>query len=196
LILGDFRRFFTRDILNNHDIISGSATLHTLGPFTLFRNTPVINQLYRRSKLPLELILRNPMQMCFDEWGCFKEGFYRFGMAGIVESNIEKLGIRWTGIDVIYWDGSCSDLLGRSRPCRECHYFQMDGTQQLFQTHEDSHKVDNEVFFCHFQYTKDTVIEPSLANDPELLKEMLDRGMYRLNFRDGFSLLNDNLQLS
>lgn len=49
IIWGDIRSYMTDDILNNYDIISSRKNAIS-GHFNLFRNTPQINQLYK--KLP------------------------------------------------------------------------------------------------------------------------------------------------
>jgi hypothetical protein len=191
MVLGDLNRFFTRDLLQRHDVITAYTHTYTAGPFTLFRNTPVINELYRRAKRPLEDIFANPRNLCFDEWGCGRKDpvYYDSTMAGIVEKSISELGIRWIGLGVYYWDGYCA---GRKSflPCGECLYHRSsEGAQQLLLTYTGPHQLQSEVAFCHFQWTKG-MMDASLGEDDRLSENMIAQGAYRINFRDGFSLLN------
>ena len=194
MVLGDFRRFFTRDLLSSHDILTAYTNTYTAGPFTLFRNTPTINTLYRRAQRPLEEIFAvGYPNRCFDEWGCGHKQNYESTMAGIVESSIAELGLRWFGFGVYYWDGYCtSQKNGVKRrdflPCGECIYRRLpDGGQQLLITYLGPQQLQSEVAFCHYQWSKETM-EESL--DTQLVDAMIDRGAYRMNFLKGFALLN------
>jgi hypothetical protein len=92
------------------DIISGSPEHSTWGPFTLYRQRPVINTLFQRATIPLERIFANPKPVCFDEWGsCGFKSWPGAAMSGIVDLNAAELGLRLQrGVDVeAAWDGFC-----------------------------------------------------------------------------------------
>ncbi|WP_019038853.1 DUF6625 family protein [Psychroflexus tropicus] len=65
IIWGDIRKFMTPEILENHDIIS-SRKENISGHFNLFRNTPELNQLYK--KVPdYQNLFEQERFMWFDE---------------------------------------------------------------------------------------------------------------------------------
>lgn len=109
LILGDVASVVAR-YQSTSDIISGSPDHSTWGPFTLFRNTPAINALFKRATISLDKIFANPRPLCFDEWGsCGYKRWPGASMAGIVDSNAEALGLRvqrGVGVEAV-WDGFC-----------------------------------------------------------------------------------------
>lgn len=61
LIFGDIRRFITDKILLQYDKILAR------GHFTLYRNTPEINAVYKKHPL-CHTVFSSPQNFCFDEW--------------------------------------------------------------------------------------------------------------------------------
>jgi hypothetical protein len=67
IIFGGMREFLTEQVLDQSDIIS-AARHFMAGPFSLFRNDPQVNRLYRRAK-NITSILTSVKCMMFDEVG-------------------------------------------------------------------------------------------------------------------------------
>jgi hypothetical protein len=65
VIFGQIREFITDDVLDNHDLICLRHDFLT-GYFTLFRNCPKMNQLFRNSKDYKKVFTRSK-HYCFDE---------------------------------------------------------------------------------------------------------------------------------
>lgn len=65
IIYGNIRDFLTQDYLNNFDFISVRHD-YTTGCFALYKNTPIMNNFFMRSK-DFKLVLSNPNHYCFDE---------------------------------------------------------------------------------------------------------------------------------
>jgi len=67
IILGDLRHFLTDNVLNRCDVIS-AASRFMAGPFSVFRNTKLVSNLYRRSK-NIEQVMTERQLLGFDELG-------------------------------------------------------------------------------------------------------------------------------
>lgn len=65
VIFGKIRNFMKNDVLQHYDVISPRRG-YLYGPFTLFRNTPKINVLYKRSE-DYEKVFKTAKHYCFDE---------------------------------------------------------------------------------------------------------------------------------
>lgn len=65
ILLGRVRAFLTEDVLENYDVIPVRPEFVT-GFFTLYRNTPHVNTLYKKSE-DYEMIFRSSKYFCFDE---------------------------------------------------------------------------------------------------------------------------------
>lgn len=71
LIYGDLKQFLTINILKSSDIIAFRGD-HLHGPFTLYRNTEVVNRLFERGSY--KEIFNNSNYLSFDEFG--QNGFH------------------------------------------------------------------------------------------------------------------------
>jgi hypothetical protein len=189
MVLGNVRHFLSRDKLSRYDIISSIAQEYTVGPFMLYRNTPIINELFRLAERPLSEIFDAKEVRVFDEWGGdfagrnhSAEQQYGSSMAGIVDYHHKRLGIRWLGGIPCVWDGFCMGKIKGT--CSECKYSGHFLTQDCF----GKRPCPPRVAFCHFQYSKKTM-EASLARN-ERMKELLHVEQYLLNFQEGFMFLN------
>ena len=67
LILGDVAAFLTRERLETHDVLSFKRG-HLQGPFTIYRNTPAVNELFRDGG-EYARIFADPRYLSFDEFG-------------------------------------------------------------------------------------------------------------------------------
>lgn len=65
VVYGNIRNFMTKEILENHDVISSRHDYIT-GSFCLFRNHKKINTLFMESK-DYKLVFSSPKHYCFDE---------------------------------------------------------------------------------------------------------------------------------
>ncbi|MHC0444012.1 DUF6625 family protein [Flavobacterium sp. 3-218] len=77
LVFGRIREFMTEELLNNYDVISVKDSFPS-GYFLLFRNNPVVNYLFEKSK-DYQFIFTSNENYCFDECG----GAYDEVMSGI-----------------------------------------------------------------------------------------------------------------
>lgn len=62
LIFGDIREFITEDVLEKNDRILSR------GHFTLYRNTPNVNAVYKKASPDYRMVFSSPKNFCFDEW--------------------------------------------------------------------------------------------------------------------------------
>lgn len=71
LIYGDLAKFITDELLIKHDVLSFKKG-HLQGPFTIYRNNAVVNNLFRDDS-QYSHIFANPKYLSFDEFGpsCF-----------------------------------------------------------------------------------------------------------------------------
>ena len=69
MLMGDLRKWLTEEVLANNDVFSGIGYPKTSGPFTMYRNTPLVNGLFKHSGMPLAWTFANNIATCFDEWG-------------------------------------------------------------------------------------------------------------------------------
>ena len=190
LILGDFRTMVNQTLLSEYDIISPHQYKFTLGMNTLYRNTPIVNQLFRLTRQP-HRVFNYIRPQYFDEYGgdwyATNQGYvmpYENTMAGIVDLHHERLGLRWYGGIEHVFDGACIGFFRGA--CCECHLSPMpDGRQRLVKECPDTfHK---ESLLCHFQFTKG-VMDDSLKDDNLFEKLLHQRGRLGVNFRKGFLL--------
>lgn len=85
VIFGDIRAFLTDDLLNGFDFINPRHD-YTTGCFMLFRNTAVMNNLFRKSK-DYKRVFLDSLNYCFDECN-FAQAELREGIS-IFEANTE-----------------------------------------------------------------------------------------------------------
>jgi hypothetical protein len=179
LFVGNIRKFLTPDVLEHNDIISG-IHMKTWGPFTLYRNSHQINELFRLLEIPLEDIFDSTLSRFFDEWGGGPEDAPNdHTMHGLISKHGERLGLRWRGEAGPYeWDGHCRDL-SDAKHCAECLF--KDG--RLFAGHGSQLNSCKEVMLCHMQFSKGDM-EVSLED--QKMKSLLEAGMFRVSHPEGF----------
>jgi hypothetical protein len=198
LVLGDVRRFLTPEILEQNDIISG-VYKKSWGPFTMYRNSNVMNELFKLAPVPLESLFDLGREMFFDEWGQGKGRSFENSMSGIITKHAQKLGLRWHGAFPVGWDGECKTRNPKQR-CNECSFTlpqQHDGIsrQRLVKDqsevtpgcapHSNEERCQLEVLVCHFQRGKHHA-EASLA-DPEFRSHLIGNKRWRVSFLEGFT---------
>lgn len=84
MIFGDIRKFITDDILFNYDRIGVD------GFFTLFRNTPEVNSVYKKAG-NIKEIFTNQKPFGFDEWGINHTGTSHYWLDNLREKvNTDK----------------------------------------------------------------------------------------------------------
>jgi hypothetical protein len=154
----------------------------TFGPFTIFRNTPPILELFRHAKPDLESIFTVPGTQFFDEWG---QGWNRnqssnyrmLSMTNIANTMQEQLNLRFNHKGLNFgWDGGCSEdesgkKWDKSPNCGECQ-FTTTATGRSVTFARSSANTFREVLFCHFQYGKKRVIENFKTMPAEDLKRL------------------------
>jgi len=125
MILGNLTHFLTQDLLEKSDIITPIKDHPTWGPFTMYRNSKLINELFRLSERPLKDVIASKVPLAFDEWGHMAPeelgDFYKSSISGIVDVHAEKLGLRLMGGNDMegrleIWDGFCKE----KKRCAEC----------------------------------------------------------------------------
>jgi len=195
MVLGNLRHFLTPERLHAHDVICGITREYTWGPLTLYRNEPRINSLYRHALRPLADVFNNASVQGFDEWGGNgnrrKGQFYNSTMSGIVERMRHE--VRWSGGLSVVWDAFCFQKQRKKKkkkvqiPCGECILDRSNGEQRLRQDCFGLEPCTEHVALCHFQATKNTVIEESLNGK---LEELMGEGALRINFTNGVTALD------
>jgi len=89
VIFGHIRNFITKEVLNNHDLISVRHDVLT-GYFTLFRNNPKMNELFKKSK-DYKKVFTSSEHYCFDETNFKFESFKKGLPPEQIESEIESM---------------------------------------------------------------------------------------------------------
>ena len=188
LVLGNMRKFLNQQLLSQFDIMDALQNEYTAGHLTLYRNTVVINTLFRLAQRPLHEIFGTSQHLAFDEWGGKlgrKEPHYNSTMAGIVHRHHERLGLRWHGMGHYVWD---YDWYKNDTSLGELTLKKLSPHGQELRIFPNDHPDwSYEVMFCHFERSK-KILEQVLS-DKHLLQELVDRGEYRINFVKGPSVL-------
>lgn len=192
MIVGNIRKWLTDDVLSQSDIITdfpGSeyGELFTHGPFTMYRNNAMNNELFKLSALPLSTILGNPDNVCFDEWGeCGKmDKHVGASMSGIIHKYRESLGIRWRGSALpMALDFECykNDTWARKVDCAPCEF----SRGKLVASKTFHRAEDEEVAFCHYQFAKRRM-ESSL--NETIVDAFVESGRFRVSYDKGFGAL-------
>ncbi|KAG7355178.1 hypothetical protein IV203_004534 [Nitzschia inconspicua] len=178
LILGNVRQFLTSDMLSQYDIVSPISHRNVFGPFTVYRNSKIVNEVFRWTKLPLSTIFGTTKTTNFDEWGKMNSHKnlklnHNSTMDGILDEHAPRLGIRIKqSSGIISWDGVCTTEKNR---CEEC----------VFRRGELTTKRGKERLLCHYQIGK-TYLEESLQNTTTM-NQMLAIGEFRVSYPEGFS---------
>jgi hypothetical protein len=181
IVLGSVRSFATDDILHDYDVISPIYGRHVFGPFTLYRNTKTVNELFRYTKLSLSTLFASSIVTNFDEWGQENTNEqlqlnYNWTMDGIINEQASRLGIRTYRLsEVIAWDGVCDDT---NRRCQECSF-----NNGVLRTKNGKPRL-----LCHYQRGKG-FLEASLSNNEDTVATILKTGRFRVSHLEGFSLL-------
>lgn len=154
LLLGDVRSFLPESALEHLDVISPLGGNRkekeremTWGPFTMYRNTDTLNQLFRFAPDNLMDIFGIGHTWAFDEWG--QGGRFDSSMTGIVLARSEELGLRLSDMYIPFENdvectlvkrGARSEIMAKG-PCRA------EGSSK------DSTCLQ-EVILCHYQFGK------------------------------------------
>ena len=187
LVLGNVAEIL-QPLLHSKDTISVSDEQAALGPFQLYRNTPVINELFLRSKTPLEEILVDPGYKGFDETH----------MSAIIDQHADSLGLRvQRGVPAEFvYDGFCHHVRPQNKwpeydlrypvdgECAECLY----KNNQLVVRDPDG--KETLVLGCHYEFSK-TVLEESLHR-PGVFEHLLETRTFRVGSREGFRILDEH----
>lgn len=185
MVLGNVRRFITPSVLNENDIISAHPN-KTFGPFTLYRNTNQVNELFRLAEQPLKDIFATKNVMGFDEWGG-GDGWngtenknYYSTMSGIIDQHRKVLELRWHGYKgIAHWDGDCIKKVNPFR-CSECVFTK----GELVAIRQRTKVLPKEVLLCHYQHGKQ-FLEESLEDQTKLAR-ILEEGKFRVSHPEGF----------
>ena len=209
LVLGDVRHFLTPQMLSQNDVISPmnfhEDKLLSWGPFTVFRNTKVVNELFRQGDLPLKGLLDRMKGVGFDEWGGGQpvdtKHVWNTTMSGILTNHHKQLGIRYfRGIGLpIEWDGLCPDKADQRR-CSECTltWPPHSGLRQRLTKTVDNctgskEQCKEEMLLCHYQKGKRN-LDASLV-DSTVRQHIIEGDGLRVSFLEGFSPLGNSTSL-
>jgi hypothetical protein len=209
MVVGNLRQYLTPDLLDQNDILCGIDSELTWGPFTMYRNTKTINELFLKSPRSLRHIFNSTKPQFFDEWGHngsgvrSKKGTRRFNssMSGIIENYGAQLGLRWQGgVVPSDWDKRCATHDQLQPRCGECVLTRLPGRsqQRLVATTTGCKEQDGawncageEVGLCHYIYAKKDSLEPSLVDDRKM-DRLIAEGQFRVSWESGFSVLDEN----
>jgi len=175
MLVGDVPHFLTREFLEEYDIVAGNSFNNgypTWGPFTIYRNTPQLNELFRLGDI--RYIFTNQTAFAFDEWGFNK--YADISMSSIILKNYERLGLRFarTG-QPRAWDGykrnytECSVITSGDRPkLLSDESDRVEGCEP----HSTAERCNKEIMLCHYQWAKkkpawDTLAKSVAAVDDE-----------------------------
>lgn len=111
LLFGDIRAFFSEDVLKSFDKVGH------LGHLTLFRNTSIINNFYKKEMhkndneviIPYQIAYKNSNTVGFDEW-MFDTEYYKIGELFMFYNM------------PVYYENHFADLTPYTRPFIESYY--------------------------------------------------------------------------
>jgi hypothetical protein len=216
MILGNLRHFLTPELLAFNDVLCGIDEELPWGPFTMYRNVKVVNDLFLMlSEISVKDGINSTTRMFFVESGGASSGMmttprterFNSSMSGIMENYGDQLGLRWKGAVIPFdWDGRCpSDQRNRKKGrCGECVLTRLpDGSQQRLMAtskgckkqHDGANSCFEEVGLCQYIQAKKTSLEPSLANDAKM-DRLIAEGQFRVSLEEGFSILDSNAIVS
>lgn len=195
LVLGNLTKFFSPDLLEKNDIISGGSK-PSWGPFTLYRNIPSVNTLYQqiRKHAPMERIFADGGYHYFDEWNNLVRKGSNTSMTGMIRLYASELGLRHTteqtgalmndkgACKFGYKDGA-QNLSNVPLRCGECSYDK--GTLVYRRSVLPEPLPDQEVFLCNYQYAKKFALNPSLREDQKYYDLVLEQ-QWRSTYQGGF----------
>ena len=198
LLLGNIRHFVTQDILSHYDLIPGippkGKWIMSWGPFTLYRNTKVTNELFRLASHSFKELYDKKDPLYIDEWGDTFPGrstYWNSTMSGILTNHYERLGIRvWRNGFPLVWDGSCKR---REERCAECTLDLYPNAHERLTTRSarenctlDQECQQEQVLLCHYQRSKHR-LEASLGTNSQKTMELIKDGRLRVSYMEGFS---------
>jgi hypothetical protein len=140
--------------------------LQTWGPFTLYKNANMTNQLFCLAQHSLKNLLDTNRIHLLDEWVHVSK-YWNSSMSGILMNHQDEIQMYHEGLPIV-WDGECKenkenctecilDLSPNAAPCLSarvrCNH---DGCQM------------EEVLLCHYQMSKTILEESLIANDTSL----------------------------
>lgn len=207
LILGNLTKFFPYDpMLKDYDIVSGDGTDLTKhqawGPFTLYRNIPLVNTLWKKIELdmPLSSIFGDRTYHFFDEWNNVVRRGHNYSMTGMIKRYAKDMGIRHTYESTVAFMNDKDNCKwaykkGNAPPrCAECtfskgklmyltsHLKEQVPTPQFARNYRLPE--DREVYHCHYQGSKKKQ-EPSLS-DTQKFQDLLQDEAFRVSYAEGF----------
>ena len=177
MLMGKVLNFVTPQMLKQYDIISGHHSLYACAPFMLYRNTAVVNELFKQHDQTLEKSILNMGYKNFHAEG---------GMGPIIKK--QKLGLRVSRgtmggkNDVVQGKGQCNgnDPTKNIEWCNEC----IDNKGDLIKG-----RTGSDILFCHFhEPDQREQHEGSLKNDTQL-QAMLESKTFRYGWIEGFEPL-------
>jgi len=189
MIVGNIRKWLTDEVLAESDIItdfpgSENGEFFTHGPFTMYRNNRINNELFKLSGLPLSKILGTADSVCFDEWGeCGRmEAHVTASMSGIIHKFREYLGIRWRGNALpmsLDYDCHKNETWKGEDDCAPCEF--RKGTIMASKTFY--REEVEEVAFCHYQFSKARM---EISLNATIMDEFVESGNFRVSYDKGF----------
>jgi len=199
LLLGDVRHFITEEMLSQYDVISPltpeNGMHRTWGPFMLYRNANVTNQLFRLASHPLKELVDKSELLVLDEGGRLgrrpgKSPFWNSSISGIVNNYKERLGLRvWREGLLCKWDGLCGK---DEEHCAECTLTLPTHAERQTLTAKfdlnciaEDEKCYQEVLLCHYQYGKSN-LEKSLQGQGDKVMRLINDGQLKASYLEGF----------
>lgn len=170
MLIGNISRYLNSTLLDNHDVLCGISDpakpwARTWGPFTVMRNTPLVNELFKQTP-GLYRIFNSQTAHFFDEWGGAQREWYNASMSARVNDMVIAGKLRWYGGFPHGWDGGCIE--SQHSRCAECHFsYTKNGGNRLWWDRTLVKGVAfppgtprvYEVMLCHFQHGKDRANE-------------------------------------
>jgi hypothetical protein len=198
ILLGDVRRLVHSYYLENFDVIGGLPYHPTWGPFTMYRNTQLVNTLFLNASLPHQDLFGVPFPTWFDEWQRYGPYEHIKGatISGIIERHrdVVRLAkgvgfIRQPIVDGIWGDCGWDESHPLPR-CVECAYLTTSSSANKPRL---LHRISligtyRETLLCHYQMSKH-LIQRQMLEHPDLVDQLLggkeEPGEFRVNAIDG-----------
>ena len=157
LIFGDVAGILN-PLMDRYDVLTPIGHGKTSGPFTAYRNTPQITELFRSIDGDLYYdALNNSTALAIDEWGQLG-GVYSLSMSSVVKKHQSTFQI--SPSFTFGWDGP-----DEQNPKLDCVWKQMkDGRAAL-------NKLPHNppVLYCHYQYSKKKIADILSNTDQEAI---------------------------
>lgn len=178
MLCGNLAKFLPQDLLQSNDIISGNPNVLAWNAFMLYRNIPVVNELFKLAPRPVKDSLLNRGYHHFDAWRpTIREKFENLTMTGIIRNEGPRLGLR-------VHSGTTGEYLTDGHECPRKYSSEERIPQWCGECVYDQGKLlrgtdGKELALCHLYASKDTQQYHDSLRSDEKLQHLIETRQFR-----------------